>query len=45
MLRKGREAVLLTPKAFDVLLLMVQNERKTVSKDQLMESVWPKQFC
>lgn len=44
VLRKGREPVLLTPKAFDVLLLMVQNAGKTVSKDQLMESVWPNSF-
>ncbi len=34
----------LTPKAFDALLLLVQNAGRTVTKDELMEAVWPGSF-
>jgi TolB-like protein/DNA-binding winged helix-turn-helix (wHTH) protein/Flp pilus assembly protein TadD len=44
MLRKGEEAVPLTPKAFDALLLLIQNAGRTVSKDELMEAIWPGSF-
>ena len=44
VLRRGSEAVPLTPKAFDVLLLLIQNVGKTVSKDELMQAVWPGSF-
>jgi TolB-like protein/DNA-binding winged helix-turn-helix (wHTH) protein/Flp pilus assembly protein TadD len=44
VLRKGGATVPLTPKAFDVLLLLIQNAGKTVSKDELMKAVWPDSF-
>lgn len=40
----GGEAVLLTQKAFEVLLLLVENSGKLVSKDDLMARVWPDSF-
>jgi TolB-like protein/DNA-binding winged helix-turn-helix (wHTH) protein/Tfp pilus assembly protein PilF len=44
VLRRGSEPVALTPKAFDVLLLLIQSAGKTVSKDELMQAVWPGSF-
>jgi TolB-like protein/DNA-binding winged helix-turn-helix (wHTH) protein/Flp pilus assembly protein TadD len=41
VLRRGVETVPLTRKAFDALFLLVQNAGKTVTKDELMEAVWP----
>jgi TolB-like protein/DNA-binding winged helix-turn-helix (wHTH) protein/Flp pilus assembly protein TadD len=41
VLRRSGEAVPLTRKAFDALFLLVQNAGKTVTKDELMEAVWP----
>lgn len=40
LLREGR-VVPLTPKAFDVLVVLVENSRRTVEKDDLMKRVWP----
>jgi DNA-binding winged helix-turn-helix (wHTH) protein/TolB-like protein/Tfp pilus assembly protein PilF len=40
LLRDG-SPVALTPKAFDVLLALVRNAPRLVSKDELMSSVWP----
>jgi pimeloyl-ACP methyl ester carboxylesterase/DNA-binding winged helix-turn-helix (wHTH) protein len=37
-------AVSLTPKAFDTLLVLVQNSRHVLSKEELMEKVWPDTF-
>ena len=34
-------AVQLTPKVFDLLLYLVENQGKLVSKDELMTAVWP----
>ncbi len=31
----------LTPKAFDTLLLLVQNRQRIVGKDELMRTIWP----
>lgn len=39
LLRSGC-AVQLTPKVFDILITLVENNRRTVGKDKLMESVW-----
>ncbi len=44
VLRRGGTTVPLTPKAFDVLLLLVQNAGRTVTKDELMKAVWPDSF-
>lgn len=43
-LKRGAEPVPLTRKAFDVLLLLVQNAGKIVSKEELMKAVWPDSF-
>src|SRR5262245_27268099 len=40
LLRGGR-VLPLTPKAFDVLLVLVENSSHTVEKEDLMERVWP----
>ena len=44
MLRRGGTTVPLTPKAFDVLLLLVENAGRIVAKDELMKAVWPDSF-
>lgn len=43
LLRDGRP-VPLTPKAFDALLLLVQNRGRLVAKDELMQALWPDTF-
>lgn len=40
LLRAG-EIVQLNPKAFDTLLVLVENNGKTIEKDDLMQQVWP----
>lgn len=40
LLREG-EIVPLTPKAFDTLLVLVENSGRTIEKDDLIEQVWP----
>lgn len=40
LLRTGEE-VLLTPKAFDTLVMLVQNSGHLVEKDELLKSIWP----
>jgi TolB-like protein/DNA-binding winged helix-turn-helix (wHTH) protein/Flp pilus assembly protein TadD len=44
VLRRGEAIVPLTPKAFDVLLLLIQNAGRIVTKDELMNAVWPDSF-
>lgn len=44
VLRRGGTIVPLTPKAFDVLLLLVQNSGRIVTKDELMKGVWGDSF-
>ena len=43
LLKSGRP-VPLTPKAFDTLLLLVENKGRLVEKEALMKSVWPDSF-
>src|SRR5262249_10299763 len=40
LLREG-EIVALTPKVFDLLLVLVQNSGHTVEKNELLKRVWP----
>src|SRR4051812_34532667 len=40
-LSKGGEAMQLTPKAFDTLLVLVRNRGRVITKDELMQAVWP----
>jgi TolB-like protein/DNA-binding winged helix-turn-helix (wHTH) protein/Flp pilus assembly protein TadD len=44
VLRRAGTVVPLTPKAFDVLLLLVQSAGRIVTKDELMKAVWPDSF-
>src|SRR5262245_57837064 len=43
-LLKGGSPVPLTPKAFDVLLLLVENGGRVVQKDELISRVWADSF-
>ncbi|HEY6352644.1 MAG TPA: winged helix-turn-helix domain-containing protein [Candidatus Angelobacter sp.] len=36
--------IALTPKAFDVLLFLVQNRGRVLEKDELMKALWPESF-
>ena len=44
MLRRGEESIALTPKAFELLLLLIQHRGEVVSKDELMRTMWPDSF-
>lgn len=44
LLREGRP-LSLTPKAFDILLILVQNAGRVVLKDDLVQKVWPTGFA
>jgi len=44
LLKRNGDPVALTPKAFDVLLLLVRNGGRIVTKDELMKAVWPDSF-
>ena len=37
-------AVPLAPKAFELLLFLVQNQGRLLSKEQIMETLWPGSF-
>ena len=41
LLRDG-QAVVLQPKAFDILLLLVRNPGQLISKEELLSTIWPK---
>src|SRR5687768_14821753 len=43
LLRSG-EVVSLTPKAFDTLLVLVQNSQHILDKDTLLQTIWPDTF-
>jgi Tol biopolymer transport system component/DNA-binding winged helix-turn-helix (wHTH) protein len=40
LLRQG-QAVQITPKAFDVLLVLIENSGQVIDKEELMKKVWP----
>jgi len=44
LLRRGTETVGLTPKALEVLLLLIQHSGELVTKDEIMRVVWPDSF-
>lgn len=44
VLRKGDDPVPLTPKAFDILLMLVKDHGRLVGKGQMMDAVWPDTF-
>ena len=41
---RGNEIVVLTPKAFDTLLLLVRNSGHLLEKDELLSMLWPDSF-
>src|SRR6516165_12071181 len=43
-LLRGTEAVRLSPKAHDVLVELVRQEGRLVTKDELLKRVWPEAF-
>jgi non-specific serine/threonine protein kinase len=43
LLRKGA-TVQLTPKAFEMLLALVENRDRVLEKDELLKKLWPEQF-
>jgi DNA-binding winged helix-turn-helix (wHTH) protein len=43
LLREG-ETVPLTPKTFQILLVLIRNRKEVVTKDELMRAVWPDTF-
>ena len=44
LLLRGTETVPLTPKTFQVLLVLVRHSNEVVTKDDLMKTVWPDTF-
>jgi eukaryotic-like serine/threonine-protein kinase len=44
VLSRGAEAVALTPKVFETLVLLVENRDRVLSKDDLMGRLWPGTF-
>jgi pimeloyl-ACP methyl ester carboxylesterase/DNA-binding winged helix-turn-helix (wHTH) protein len=44
MLTNSGQAVSLTPKAFDMLLVLVEHSGRVLAKDELMKRVWPDTF-
>ena len=44
VLLRGEDLVSLTPKAFDILLTLLENDGRIVNKDDLMKKVWPNTF-
>ena len=43
-LLRGNEIVVLTPKAFDTLVLLVLNSGRLLNKDELISMIWPDSF-
>jgi len=44
LLKKGEKPIALTPKAFEVLLLLIEHRGEVVCKDELMRTIWPDSF-
>jgi len=44
ILLRGGEPVPLTPKTFQILLVLIRHSAEVVSKDELLKSVWPDTF-
>src|SRR5581483_1848927 len=44
LLRRDGEPVALTPKAFDILLRLVERPGQVVGKDELIRQVWPDSY-
>ena len=42
VLRRGDRAIDLRPKSFELLRYLVRNAGRLVSKDELIQAIWPK---
>src|SRR5437773_2461770 len=43
-LLRGEEVVQLTPKVFDILLVLLESSGRIVDKEELVKAVWPDTF-
>jgi len=44
LLLRDDETIPITPKAFQILLVLIRNKKQVVTKDDLMKTVWPDTF-
>src|SRR6516162_6503940 len=44
LLLRGNETIPLTPKTFQILLVLIRHSKEIVTKDDLMKQVWPDTF-
>jgi DNA-binding winged helix-turn-helix (wHTH) protein len=44
LLFRGNEPVQLSPKAFQILLLLLQNRHRVVKKEELISTIWPDSY-
>src|SRR5580704_14866368 len=44
LLLRDSQPVSLTPKAFELLLFLVQNQGRLLTKEQIMQAIWPESF-
>src|SRR6516162_6824633 len=44
LLLRGNETIPLTPKTFQILLVLIRHSKEIVTKDELMKEVWPDTF-
>ena len=44
LLLRGDETVPLTPKTFQILLVLIARKKEVVTKDEIMKAVWPDAF-
>ena len=40
VLRRGRETIVLPPMEFDVLMVLMKNKNRTVSRQQILSEIW-----
>src|ERR1700737_4509389 len=44
VLLRANQPLALAPKAFDILLLLIENRRRGLSKEELLRNIWPDTF-
>jgi DNA-binding winged helix-turn-helix (wHTH) protein len=44
LLLRHEEVAALSPKAFDILLTLIENKDRVVPKSELMDTIWPDSF-
>src|SRR6476660_9937368 len=44
LLLRGEEVVPLTPKAFEMLLVLMESNGRVLTKEELMKRIWPDSF-